>query len=146
MRSHVLWLLRGVLLFWSLPLLLAADGQVLIVVSKVNRVASLSRNEARQIFLNEKTTWPGGRHITVLMLAVGRPEREVILRELYKMTEFDYSEYFLHAAFTGRIDAAPKDLPSAAQMKARLTANPNAIGFLRREDVDDTLKVLVSIP
>src|SRR3984893_5310466 len=146
MRSHVLWLLRGVLLFWSLPLLLAADGQVLIVVSKVKRGASLSRNEARQIFLNEKTTWPGGRHITVLMLAVGRPEREVILRELYKMTEFDYSEYFLHAAFTGRIDAAPKDLPSAAQMKARLTANPNAIGFLRREDVDDTLKVLVSIP
>jgi len=123
-----------------------AVEQVEIVVNKSNGVKTLSREDARRIFLGEKTAWPGGKHITILMLAPGQPEREVILRELYKMTEFDYAQYFLQEAFAGRVQAAPRDLASAAQMKARLAANPNAIGYLRKEDVEDSMKVLLKVP
>jgi hypothetical protein len=62
------------------------------------------------------------------------------------MTVSDYTKYFLQAAFTGRVLAAPKDLPSVAQMKARLVANPNAIGYLKKEDVDDSVKVVLKLP
>jgi len=124
----------------------AAVEEVDVVVNKTNVVSSLSREELRKIFMGEKNSWPGGKHITVLMLEKGQPERQLILREVYKMNESDYTKYFLQAAFTGRVQAAPRDLSSTAEMKTRLAANPNAIGYLKQEDVDNSVRVLQKIP
>jgi len=124
----------------------AAVEEVDVVVSKSNNVGSLSREEVRRIFMGEKSSWPGGRRIVVLMLAPDQAERAVILREVYKMNESDYTRYFLQAAFAGRVEEAPKELSSAAQMKARLAANPAAIGYLKKEDVGDGVKVVMKLP
>ena len=120
--------------------------EVDIVANKSNDADSLSREEARRIFMGEKSSWRGGKRIAVLMLAQDQAERAVVLRELFRMNESDYKKYFLQAAFTGKVQAAPKDVPSAAQMKARLAANANAIGYLKREDVDNSVKVLLRLP
>ena len=124
----------------------AAPDEVDVVVNKSNNIGPLSREEVRRIFVGEKSSWPGGKRITVLMLALDQPERAVILREVLKMNESDYTKYFLQAAFTGHVEAAPKELPSAELMKARLAANPNAIGYLKKEYVDNSVKVLLRLP
>jgi len=124
----------------------AAPEEVDVVVNKSNDIAGLSREEARRIFMGDKSSWPGGKRITVLMLAPDQPERVVILQAVFKMSESEYTKYFLQAAFTGHVLAAPRDLPSAAQMKAHLAANPNAIGYLRKEDVDYGVKVVLKLP
>ncbi len=124
----------------------AALEELDVVVNKSNKIAPLSREEVRRIFVGEKSSWPGGKRIAVLMLAPDQPERGFILREVFKMNESDYTKYFLQAAFTGRVQSAPRDLPSAAQMKAHLAANPNAIGYLKKEDVDDSVKVVLRLP
>lgn len=124
----------------------AAVEEVDVVVNKSNNAGPLSREEVRRIFMGEKSSWPGGKRITVLMLARDQPERGVILGEVFKMNESDYTRYFLQAAFTGRVQAAPKDLLSATQMKTRLAANPNAIGYLKKRDVDDSVRVLLKLP
>ena len=124
----------------------AALEEVDVVVNKSNDLAPLSREEARRIFMGDKSSWRGGKRITVLMLAPDQPERVVILQAVFKMSESEYTKYFLQAAFTGHVLAAPRDLPSAAQMKAHLAANPNAIGYLRKEDVDDGVKVVLKLP
>jgi ABC-type phosphate transport system substrate-binding protein len=124
----------------------AAIEEVDVVVNKSNNVAPLSRDEVRRIFMGEKSSWPGGKRITILMLAPDQPERAVILQALFKMTESEYTKYFLQAAFTGHVLAAPKDLLSAAYMKRHLAANPDAIGYLNRKDVDDSVKVLLKLP
>jgi ABC-type phosphate transport system substrate-binding protein len=123
----------------------AAVEEVDIVVNKSNKVTSLSREEVHRIFTGEKSSWPGGKRITILMLASGQMERGVVLREVFKMNESDYTKYFLQAAFTGRVQAAPRDLSSAEQMKARLAANPNAIGYLKKEDVGANIRVLLQL-
>jgi ABC-type phosphate transport system substrate-binding protein len=124
----------------------ASSEEVDVVVNKSNNIGPLSREEVRRIFVGEKNSWPDGKRITVLMLALDQPERRVFLREVLKMNESDYTKYFLQAAFTGHVEAAPKDLPSAAQMKARLAANPNAIGYLFKEEMDDSVKVVLRLP
>jgi ABC-type phosphate transport system substrate-binding protein len=123
----------------------ADPEEVDVVVNQTNNVGPLSREEVRRIFMGEKSSWPSGKRITVLMLALDQPERGVILREVLKMTESDYTKYFLQAAFTGHVEAAPKELPSAAQMKARLAANPNAIGYLKKQDLDNSIKVVLRL-
>ncbi len=79
------------------------------------------------------------------MLAPGEPEREVALRELYKMKEADYIKYFLQAVFSGKVQAPPRVLESAAQMKQLLAASPVAIGYLKKSDVDDSVKVVLRL-
>lgn len=124
----------------------AALQEVDIVVDRANNTGLLSREEVRRIFMGDKTSWPGGKRITVLMFTPDQPERGIVLREVFKMNESDYTKYFLQAAFTGRVQAAPRELPSAPQMKARLLANPNAIGYLKKEDLDDSVKVVLRLP
>lgn len=120
--------------------------EVDVVVSKANNTGPLTREEVRKIFMGERSSWPGGKHIVVLMFSPNQPERGLVLREVFKMNESEYTRYFLQAAFTGRVQAAPRDLTSAAQMKAKLAANPNAIGYLRREDIDDGVRVVLRLP
>jgi ABC-type phosphate transport system substrate-binding protein len=124
----------------------AAPEEVDVVVNRSNNTAPLSREEVRRIFMGDKSSWPGGKHITVLMLAPDRAERVVVLHDVFKMNESEYTKYFLQAAFTGHVLAAPRDLPSAAHMKAHLATNPNAIGYLKKQDVDDSVKVVLKLP
>jgi ABC-type phosphate transport system substrate-binding protein len=148
MHKPVLLTILALALLASCPQVLSSSSdleEIDVVVPKSNNAGSLSIEAVRKIFMGEKSSWAGGKHITVLMLAPGQAERGVVLREVFKMTESDYTKYFLQAAFAGRVQAAPKDLPSAAQMKARLAANPNAIGYLKKDDVDGSVRVLLQL-
>lgn|ERR1700676_4030000 len=133
--------------FW-LPFSVQAssEGEVDVVVSRSNGAGTLSLDDVQKIFRCEKSVWPSGKRIAILMLAPGQPERSVILREIYKMSEPGYSKYFLEAIFTGRLSAPPKEVNSPAQMKQYLSSNPWAVGYLKKQDVDDTVKVVFRVP
>lgn len=124
---------------------LAAD-EVDVIVNKANTLDELTVAEARKVFMGDKSVWPSGKRVTILMMAPGQPERAVILREIYKMSDGDYTKYFMQAAFTGRVTAPPKETSSAAQMKQLVSENPGAIGYVKKSDVDDTVKVVLKFP
>ena len=88
-----------------------------MIVNKANTIGDLSPADAKKVFMGDKTTWPSGKRVTILMLSPGQPERAVALREIYKMSEDDYGQYFTQAAFAGKVSAPPKDVGSPAQMK-----------------------------
>ena len=124
----------------------AAGEEVDIIVNKANPVNDLSMADAKKIFVGDKGSWPNGKRITVLMLAQGQPERAVLLHDVYKMGEADYSKYFMQAAFTGKVEAPPKEVGSAAAVKQAVAANVGAIGYVKGADVDDSVKVVLKIP
>lgn len=144
-RALAVWLFAACVCL-PFPLVAAADRELDVVVNKTNGVNTLSIDDVRRIFKGEKTVWRGGKRIRILMLAPGATERAVVLRELYRMTEADYTKYFLQAAFNGKIQAPPKDLDSEAQMKQFLAANPGAIGYLWKNDVDNSVRVVLRLP
>ncbi len=147
-RAHYC-LLAAALLVASGALLLrnaaAAGEEVDIIVNKANTIDDLPLAEAKKVFLGDKSTWPSGKRVTILMLAQGQPERGVVLRQIYKMAEDELGQYFVQAAFAGKVSAPPKDIPSAAQMKQAVAGNPGAIGYVKKEDVDDTVKVVLKL-
>ena len=124
----------------------SAGDEVDVIVNKGNDTGELSVADAKKIFMGDKSVWGSGKRVTILMLAPGQPERAVILKEIYKMSESDYGKYFLQAAFSGRVTAPPKDVGSAGQMKQLVAGNPGAIGYLKKEDVDDSVKVVLKFP
>jgi len=123
----------------------AAGEEVDVIVNKANTVDDLPLADAKKVFMGDKTTWPSGKRVTILMLAQGLPERSSVLRQIYKMSEDDLVQYFTAAAFAGKVAAPPKEIASAAQMKQAVAANPGAIGYVKKEDVDDTVKVVLKL-
>lgn len=123
----------------------AAGGEVDIIVNKANTIDDLPLADAKKAFLGDKSNWPSGKRVTVLMLAPGTPERDRVLRDIYKMSEDQYEQYFTQAAFAGKVSAPPKDVASAAQMKQAVAGNPGAIGYVKKEDVDDSVKAVLKL-
>jgi ABC-type phosphate transport system substrate-binding protein len=147
-RAQSLLLTVAVLVAGSTLLLhraAAAGGEVDVIVNKANTIDDLTLGDAKKVFMGDKSTWPSGKRVTILMLAPGQPERTIALREIYKMSEDDYGQYFTQAAFAGKVAAPPKDVGSAAQMKQAVAANPGAIGYVKKEDVDDTVKSVLKL-
>ncbi|HVN21250.1 MAG TPA: hypothetical protein VMU05_20860 [Dongiaceae bacterium] len=113
-----------------------------IIVSRDNPVDNLSMNELRTVFLGERNHWPNGRRITLVMMEPGQPERDALVREVCRMSESDLRRRYLQGLLTGEILVSPKTLASPVGVRKFVFNVPGAIGYLRPEDVDESVKVL----
>ena len=113
-----------------------------IIVNRSNPIEELSMAELRTVFLAERSHWPNGRRITLVMMEPGRPERDTMLREVCHMSESDYRRRILQGLFTGEVLVSPKTLATAVGVRKFVFNVPGAIGYLRPEDVDDSVKVI----
>lgn len=141
--GSVLLCLFTVGVFWPAQ---GQGQQIVIIVNKANNANDLRLDAIRNMFLGDKTSWPDGKHVAVLMRQGGQADRQVILKQIYKMGEAEYNKYFMQAVFTGRISAPPKEVASAAEMKRMVAENPAAIGYLRKDDADDSVKAVLTLP
>jgi len=113
-----------------------------IVVNRSNAVDDLSISELRRVFLGERSHWPNGRRITLVMREPGEPERKTILRDVCQMNEGELKNHFLHGLFTGEILVSPKILATPVGVRKFVFNVPGAIGYLRLSDVDNTVKIV----
>jgi len=113
-----------------------------IIVNRSNTVDALSTSELRRVFLGDRSHWPNGRRITLVMREPGEQERRSMLRDVYQMSESDLKNHFLHGLFTGDILVSPKILATSVGVRKFVFNVPGAIGYVRLSDVDDTVKVL----
>jgi ABC-type phosphate transport system substrate-binding protein len=120
----------------------AAGEPLAIIVNRSNNVDVLSTVELRRIFLGQRSHWPNGRRITLVMREPGEPERKCMLHDLYQMSESDLKNHFLHGLFTGDILVSPKILATAVGVRKFVFNVPGAIGYVRLSDVDNTVKVV----
>src|ERR1041385_4053831 len=118
------------------------SDQLAIIVNKSSKLEDVSIGDLQKYFKAEKTKTPDGVKVVIVMLDVGRPERDAALKNIYKMSDTEYNDFFVSATFTGAVQAAPKTLPSAAAMKKYVADTAGAIGYIRASEADDSVKVL----
>jgi len=123
-----------------------AQEQLAVIVNPANPTTSLSAGDLHRIYMGDKASWPNGKHIFLIMAAPGSAERGLFLKTVYKMSEAEYAKYFLQASFTGAVSAPPKEAASSAEVKQLVAANPAAIGYVKTQDADDSVKVLLKLP
>ena len=121
---------------------IASEQNLAVVVNLSNPVENLSMPELRRIFLGERSHWPNGRRITLVMMESGQPERAVVLRDICQMNETDFNNHFLHGVFTGEVLVSPKTLASPVGVRKFVFNVPGAIGYLRVSDLDPSVKAL----
>jgi phosphate transport system substrate-binding protein len=125
------------------PLGQTSPRQILaIIVNRSNPIENISSTELRKVFLGERFRWDNGHRVTVTMLDSGFPERETMLRSVYRMTESEYRDHFLKGTYTGDIPVSPRVLSSPEIVRKFVFNAPGAIGYVRESDADQSVKIL----
>ena len=120
-----------------------ATVELAIIVNKSNPNDNLSFSELREIFKAERGNWPGGAgKVRVVMREPGVGEREAVLRLVYDMDEKGFNSYFLGKKFRGEILEEPRLRASTPDMIKTVANLPGAIGYVRSDEVDASVKVL----
>src|SRR5271170_197378 len=134
----------ALLILLSVRVAAAQDKSVdlAIVVNESSLLEDISSEELTKIFKVERTRSPGGFKYVLAARDSGSPERNAALKEIYHMTDAEYKKFFLQATFTGNIQAAPRELTSAASVREFIASSPGAISYLRASETDDSVKVL----
>ncbi|PYX41768.1 MAG: hypothetical protein DMG81_02855 [Acidobacteria bacterium] len=120
----------------------AAEQNLAIIVNQSNTVNDISLKELRTVLLGERSHWPNGRRITLVMMDPGMAERNAVLRDICRMNETEFSRHFLRGLFTGEVFVSPKTLSSPTGVRKFVFNVPGAIGYVRATDVDGTVKVI----
>jgi ABC-type phosphate transport system substrate-binding protein len=120
----------------------AAHAALAIIVNTQNPVHELSVGELRRILLGETTRWPDGRRITIAMRDAGQAERDAVLRLVCAMSDQEFTRYLLQATFRGELQTSPKVLDTPNGVRRFVFNVPGAIGYVRADEVDSSVKAL----
>lgn len=115
---------------------------IAFIVNRANPVDDIKFSQLRDLMLQEQGTWKDGRKVTVVMQEAGQPAREVVLRLVYRMNEKEHDQFLLHSAFTGSSRSDPRTLSDGKGVAKFVSLVPGAIGYLKADDADGSIKVL----
>ncbi len=129
-------------LFLLLPAAGAFAADVAIIVHPGVSVDDLSFAEMRKVLLGDRQYWTTGLRVTLLIRAPVARERDLILKQVYKMTEAQYRQYWIGKVFRAETAAGPKIVYSN-EMTAELVINiPGSLAFVDAAQVPKGAKVL----
>ena len=118
------------------------SSDVAVVTNRATPVSELSLAEVRKIFLGERQYWNTSMPVVVLVRAPVAREREVVLKNIYQMTENQFKQYWVAKIFRSEAVSAPKIVYSSDMTMQLLSAIPGSIAFMQAKDVGPGVKVL----
>ena len=115
---------------------------VAIVVRPDVPIDDLSFEDVRKLFLGERQFWPKNMRVTLLIRAPTARERDVVLRDIYQMSEAQFRQYWISKVFRADVSAGPKIVYSGEMATELVSAIPGAVTFVPANKVPNGLKTL----
>jgi ABC-type phosphate transport system substrate-binding protein len=115
---------------------------LVFIVNRKNPVETLSLADVRMMLLGERSHWPNGARVTVVMRDPKQPERDAVIRLVCRMDDRDYTRTVLRAVFTAELQSTPKLLGTPAGVIRFIYNVPGAIGYIRPSEVDANVKIV----
>jgi hypothetical protein len=126
----------------TLPEMARSAGSIAVIVHPNVPVDNLSFAEVRKLLLGDRQFWSSDMRVTLLMHAPGAPEREVVLKTIYQMTEAQFRQYWIAKVFRGEVIAGPRIVYSDEMATELVGGIPGAVAFVDTAQVPKGLKVL----
>jgi ABC-type phosphate transport system substrate-binding protein len=137
--NRIGWLLVGLALSLASA---AASADVVAVVSAESPVAALSKAQVADIFLGKATRFPDGTKAMPIDQAEGSAVRDEFYDKVAGKSAAQIKAYWSKIIFTGR-GQPPPNVSDAVEMKKRLVENPAAIGYIDRDSVDESVRIVL---
>ena len=120
----------------------APHGAVAFIVNAANPHSEVAIGDLRRMLLGEMTRWSDGQRVTVAMREPGASERNLVLGLICRMDEAEFARYVLHAAYRGESQPGLKQLDTPTGVRRFVFNVPGAIGYVRADEIDPSVKVL----
>ena len=120
-------------------------AEVVAVVSAKNAVTTLTRNQLNDIFLARTNRFPNGQQAVPVDQVEDSPARNEFYSNFVGKSPAQLKAHWSKIIFTGR-GQPPKKVPSGNEVKKFLADNPNGIGYLDKNAVDGSVKIVTVIP
>jgi len=118
---------------------LPASAETVVIVNKANPATRMFSEQAAQFFLGKSN----------MFTPVDQPESSPIRADFYhKVADKDPAQVkaiWSKLVFTGKA-TPPKEYANNADVKKAVAADPKAIGYIDKSAVDDTVKVILTLP
>ena len=118
-------------------------AEVAVVVHPDNS-NSLDKTVVRKIFLGKTKAFPNGDAVKTFDLPRGNQARNEFRDKVLVKSEARLNSHWARMIFSSKANP-PRLLSSAAEVKAEVASNPNAIAYIAVEDVDESVKVLFTM-
>ena len=139
MKKYIILMFLSILLAGARP---GYGGEIAIIVNKENAIEDISFRELAMILKMEKKIWDDGKQIYLVTRESRSPEKEAILKTVYKMDEQELKKFWVVKIYQGSITSFPKVIVSNQSVKAFVRQVPNAVGYIDAAYADDSVKVL----
>lgn len=124
---------------------LSAQAALAIIAHPSNTQAGITAEEAAHIFLGKTGEFSNGRRATPVDQASGSATRAKFYKSVVKKDEGELTAYWSKLQFAGK-GQPPRELTDDAAVKAFVSSNPDAIGYVDGKSVDGSVKVLLIVP
>ncbi|CUI08808.1 ABC-type phosphate transport system, periplasmic component [Janthinobacterium sp. CG23_2] len=114
-------------------------AELVIVVNPQNPATRMFPSQAAQFFLG------GSVMFTPIEQAESSPIRAEFYKKVLEKEPAQVQAIWSKLTFTGKAKA-PKEYKSSAEVKKAVAESVNAIGYIEKSAVDDTVKVVATIP
>ena len=118
---------------------LPASAEIVVIVNKANPATRMFSEQASQFFLGKSN----------MFTPVDQSESSAIRSEFYKkVADKDTAQVkaiWSKLVFTGKGEP-PKEYGGNAEVKKAVAADPKAIGYIDKSAVDDSVKVILTLP
>jgi hypothetical protein len=118
------------------------ENDVAIVVRHDVPVDNLSFSELRRVMLGDRQFWSSNLRVTLLVRAPGAREREVVLKDIYQMSEAQFRQYWIAKIFREEAPSGPRIVYSNEMAAELASAIPGAVAFVEATQAPKGLKVL----
>src|ERR1700688_307941 len=124
------------------PSILAAGGDIAVVVRPDTPVDDLTLSQTRKLLLGEQQFWKSNLRVTLLLRAPAAREREVVLKVIYRMNEAEFRQYWISKMFRAETASGPKVVYSNEMATELVNVLPGSVAFVDATQVPKGLKVL----
>ncbi len=132
-----------ILLLLSLSTVPQAKEPVVIIAHKQVADDSVSAADLEKIFTIGRQRWKNGQKIVVYNLKSDAPSKSRVYKYIHKKP-LELRKTWLRIQLTGE-GKAPIAVKTEAELLSKVSSTPGAIGYIRAESVDASVKILATI-
>ena len=144
-RTATFWLrfaMAVIALAGATPSFAQTAQDVAVIVHPKNTVDNLTMADLAKIFRGERQYWRSNLPVLVLLRSSGSHEREVLLRNVFHMTESEYKQYWVSKIMRAEATSPPTDLYSNGMAKEGVASIPGSIACISAADLRPGVKVV----
>lgn len=121
-----------------------AAAEMVVIVSNKNANSALNMDQTEKLFLGKVNAFPDGSTAIPMDLPKGA-DRDIFYSNVTGKNSNQLKAYWSKLVFTGS-GQPPKEAESAQEMVNLIGKNPNLLGYVDKTAVNNSVKVLLSIP